>query len=261
MKTILVIDDDAAVGQALRRALQRFGHEVLVVLNAADGLDALRRQRIDIAIVDVWMPGQDGVETITAIAGEFPQVRIVAISGGGGAATFRPGSLATVASLAAAREAGAHDSLAKPFQTRELLLAVGCRVLVVDDEPEIRQALTRVLGKFGYEVSAVAGGSEGLDRLRTEGAEILITDIVMPRVNGVELIRAVAREMPQVRIVAISGGGIHGAGLDPDSTQATAAWLSAARDAGAHTILTKPFGVQDILDAVGQPPDAAALAR
>jgi len=179
MKHVLVIDDDAAVCHALRRALERFGHAVTVALNAAEGLDALRRQAIDIVLCDVWMPGQDGVETIGLIAREFPGVRIVAISGGGGAATFRPGSLATVASLAAAREAGAHDSLPKPFETRELLLAVGCRVLVVDDEPDIRQALTRVLGKVGYEVSAVASGSEGLARLRAEGAEILITDIVM----------------------------------------------------------------------------------
>ena len=258
MKSILVIDDDAAVGHALRRALERFGHTVTVTTSGPDGIAALRRQPFDIVLCDVWMPGLDGVETIAVIVREFPGVRIVAISGGGHAGTFRPGSLATVASLAAAREAGAHDSLPKPFETRDLLLAVGCRVLVVDDEPDIRQALTRVLGRAGYEVGAAASGSEGLARLRAEGAEILITDIVMPRINGIELIRTVAREMPRVRIVAISGGGIHGAGLAPDSTAATSAWLSAARDAGAQALLAKPFGVRDILVAVGHAPEVGA---
>jgi CheY-like chemotaxis protein len=253
VKTILVVDDDPTVGTALRRALERLGHQALVTQGAAECLVALRQHRIDIVITDVWMPGQDGVELIAAIAREFPLVRIVAMSGGGGAGAthFRPGSLATVASLAAARGAGAHSTLAKPFQTRDLLLEVGCRVLVVDDEPDIQLALSRVLGKVGYTASTASNGAEGLERLRAEGAEVLITDIVMPHVNGVALIRAVASEMPQVRIIAISGGGIHGASLHPDSAPATSAYLSAARDAGAHTILTKPFGVHDILAALG----------
>jgi CheY-like chemotaxis protein len=128
-------------------------------------------------------------------------------------------------------------------------------VLIVDDEPDIRLALTRVLEKVGYSVAAATDGAQGLELLRTQGADIVVTDMVMPLMNGVEFIRTVSREMPQVRIVAISGGGVHGAGTYPESALKTSAYLSAARDAGAHTILTKPFGVHDILVAVGHSTD------
>jgi CheY-like chemotaxis protein len=257
MKEILVIDDDPAVGHALQRVLERVGHRVVVALRAADGLGELRRRAIDVAITDMAMPEQDGVETIGAIAREFPQVRIVAISGGGrlGADGFRPRALSTAAFLAAAKGVGAHATLTKPFQTHELLLAVGCRVLVVDDEPDIRLALTRVLEKVGYSVTTATDGVKGLELLRTAGADILVTDMVMPRMNGVELIRTASREMPHLRIAAISGGGVHGAGTYPESAIGTSAYLSAARDAGAHTVLTKPFEVHDILVAVGYAAD------
>lgn len=255
MKDILVIDDDPAVGLALRRVLERQGHRVVVCESTEQGLTALRRRHFDVALVDMVMPQSDGVAAVRAIAQEWPQLRIVAISGGGTFSDegFRPGALGTAAYLAAAQGAGAHATLTKPFQARELLLAVGCRVLVVDDEPTIRLALRRVLERAGYVVESAGSGTEALDVLRARGVDILITDLLMPRLNGVELIRTAARERPALRIVAISGGGSAAMSLSTAGSLSASPLLSAAREAGAHAVLTKPFEVQDILAAVGHP--------
>ena len=126
MKDVLIIDDDDAVRAALKRALVRSGHFVRTAASGADGLNELRARCADVVITDIIMPSQHGVDTIRAIVKEFPQVRIVAISGGGnyGVADYKPDAITTTAYLTEARHAGAHAVLTKPFETRDLLDAI-----------------------------------------------------------------------------------------------------------------------------------------
>ena len=124
-------------------------------------------------------------------------------------------------------------------------------VLVVDDEPAVRLAIKRVLEGAGYSVRVAGNGVEGLAELRASPVNIVIIDIIMPQLNGVETIRAIARDWPQTRIVAISGGGSYGMGTYKPNSITTTAYLSAAQEAGAHAVLTKPFETSDILLAIG----------
>jgi len=115
MATILVIDDETGVRVALERILTQSGHEVL---SASDGKEALRihhKRPADLVIVDVFMPDQDGLETITAFRKDFPHVTIIAISGGYDASG---------AMLSIARELGAARILEKPFDYETLLRSV-----------------------------------------------------------------------------------------------------------------------------------------
>jgi len=254
MKNVLVIDDEEAVAHAIRRALEQAGHRATIVTSASEGLHHLREQGADVVVTDLLMPGLDGVDTIRALREEFPWVRVVAVSGGGASPEApSPGGLTTQACLAVARKAGAHATLAKPFEARDLLLALKGSVLVVDDEPAVRQALVRVLESAGYAVRVAPNGVDAVAALREEPADIVITDIIMPQLNGVETIRTIARDHPQTRIVAISGGGSYGMGAYKPNTVTTTAYLAAAQDAGAHAVLTKPFERRDILAAIGHP--------
>lgn len=122
MARILVIDDETFVREALQRVL---GSPEVTVIGAADadaGLAALRNSAVDLVIVDVILPGMDGVAAIREIRREFPAVRIIAISGGGnfGLTAYRPEAISTNAYLAACTAAGADGVLAKPFETAEL---------------------------------------------------------------------------------------------------------------------------------------------
>ena len=130
--------------------------------------------------------------------------------------------------------------------------ATARRVLVIDDEAAIRTALRETLGEAGYAVAEACDGIEGVETLRSEPADAVVMDIYMPHQDGFETIRALRRVAPNVRIIAISGGSR--GDFDP---------LKAAELLGADRALRKPFGIGDVLTALGEvlptdPPRRAA---
>lgn len=127
MQSILIIDDEAEVGRALRRVLERAGYAVTITTGSADGLAAFARHPADVVIADIVMPKTHGIDLIKAIRQHVAAAtRIIAISGGGnfGPLAYQPEAITTTAYLAAAREAGADEVLTKPFDKEDLLDAV-----------------------------------------------------------------------------------------------------------------------------------------
>jgi CheY-like chemotaxis protein len=122
VQRILVIDDELFVLEALKRVLGSTAVAVIGASNADAGLTAMRESPVDLVIVDVILPGMDGVEAIKIMRRDFPDVRIIAISGGGnfGLNSYLPDAISTNAYLAACKAAGANGTLAKPFETAEL---------------------------------------------------------------------------------------------------------------------------------------------
>jgi DNA-binding NtrC family response regulator len=119
------------------------------------------------------------------------------------------------------------------------------RILVVEDDEQYRRLLERTLAHAGHTVSGFADGREALRAFQEGAFDLLLTDLIMPEKDGLELIIECHRIDPALRILAISGGGRGGPGD----------YLRAARVLGATEVLQKPFGNQALLDAVG-----AALA-
>ncbi len=124
------------------------------------------------------------------------------------------------------------------------------RVLVIDDEPAIRYTLTRVLEKAGFRVTTAEGGAVGLETLRASDFDVVITDIMMPQMHGVDAISAIVREFARIRIIAISGGGNFGVTKYKPDALTTSAYLAAAKRAGAHALLTKPFRTAELLQTI-----------
>jgi DNA-binding NtrC family response regulator len=129
-------------------------------------------------------------------------------------------------------------------------------ILVIDDEADVRDGMKRALERAGFSVRIIDNATDALLELKREPANVVITDIIMPKLNGVDAIHRIVREFPSVRIVAISGGG----NFDPSGYQpasiTTTAYLAAAEKAGAHHILTKPFESAELIDAVKRVIDA-----
>jgi DNA-binding response OmpR family regulator len=125
-------------------------------------------------------------------------------------------------------------------------------ILIIDDEEDIRDALKLILQHAGYSVKSAPDGRLGIELQRKDPAQLVITDIIMPDKDGVSTIRDIRREFPDVKIIAISGGG----GVDPlmykPDAITTSAYLAAAEDAGADRLFTKPFDRQGLLQAVGE---------
>jgi len=122
-------------------------------------------------------------------------------------------------------------------------------VLVIDDEGDVRDGIRRVLERAGFLVRTLDNAADALIELRRAPADVVITDIIMPRLNGVDAIHRIVREFPAVRIVAISGGGNFDASSYQPGAITTTAYLAAAKKAGAHIILTKPFESRELIEA------------
>jgi CheY-like chemotaxis protein len=112
-------------------------------------------------------------------------------------------------------------------------------ILIIDDEASIRRLLVRVLRKAGHTVHEARNGEEGLEVFHQVHPELVITDIVMPDMEGIEVIRKLRQDAPTVPILAISGSG-------------TPLYLRAATGLGATAALAKPFDVAELLAVVGQ---------
>lgn len=117
MATILIVDDDDAIRNIIRRILERDGHTVHDAADGEIGMRAAREFLPDIVITDLIMPEREGIETIQTLRSEFPELKILAISGAGSVEEGGP--------LMDAELLGADSSLAKPFLPGELLERVG----------------------------------------------------------------------------------------------------------------------------------------
>ena len=126
MGCILIIDDEEDIRDALRMVMEHAGHKVNTGSNGQEAIEMQREEPADLIITDIIMPERDGVSAIREIRQQFPGVRIIAISGGGGAepVAYKPEAITTTAYLAAAKTAGADRIFTKPFERKDLLQAV-----------------------------------------------------------------------------------------------------------------------------------------
>jgi len=115
------------------------------------------------------------------------------------------------------------------------------RLLVVDDNEDMRQSMKRLLEHFGYEVRIASNGARALEMQATDPTEVLITDIFMPDTDGLETINHFRSSYPGVKIIAMSGGG---------ASLREADYLSTASVAGADAVLRKPFSKESLLQAL-----------
>ena len=116
MARILIADDQEDFGLMLQRALTGADHETRQVRDGTEALNALKAAPVEVAIVDLYMPGKDGIETIQEIRRLFPSIKIIAISGS------VPKTSSTI--LVMAQKLGAHLALSKPFSMQQILDAV-----------------------------------------------------------------------------------------------------------------------------------------
>jgi CheY-like chemotaxis protein len=116
------------------------------------------------------------------------------------------------------------------------------RILIVDDTRLMRDSLVDVLSAAGHSVVTADNGAEAVEKVaEDDGFDLIITDIIMPEMDGIEAILEIQTMRPEVKIIAISGGS---------ARLAKSQGLDTARRLGAAAVLEKPFEVDALLDAV-----------
>jgi DNA-binding NtrC family response regulator len=116
MALILVIDDEDRIRRLLRAALEMEGHQVLEARQGDEGLQVLRQSPPDLVITDILMPGKDGMEVLMALRREAPELKVIAMSGGGQYGMTEP--------LQMAEPLGAFAAVRKPFELGAMLETV-----------------------------------------------------------------------------------------------------------------------------------------
>lgn len=114
------------------------------------------------------------------------------------------------------------------------------KILVIDDEEMARYTVMKILHSAGYEVTEAENGDLGLRRLGSQPADLVITDIIMPEKEGIGTILELKQNYPDVKIIAMSGGG-RTVNLD---------YLGKAQKLGANAAIAKPFTKDELLTVV-----------
>lgn len=114
------------------------------------------------------------------------------------------------------------------------------KILVFDDEPSILLMIKKMLEKAGHEVEIALNGKDGMVLFEKNKPDLLITDIIMPEKEGLETIYELRRKYPDLKIIAISGGGRIG----PDG------YLPGAKLMGANAVFTKPLVPKEFLQTI-----------
>jgi CheY-like chemotaxis protein/nitrogen-specific signal transduction histidine kinase len=236
-ETILVVEDRAAVRDLVRETLAPCGYKILEAADGKQGLEISQGygQPIDLLITDVIMPGLNGKEFAKLVKKLRPDTKVLYISGYSGDA------------LAADGADNEESVLQKPFSPEALLLKIrdvlGASqtppsILVVDDDSEIRGLLRSILEEEGYRVHTAENGKRAIAVIKEEPVNLMLTDLAMPVLEGLETIKYLRREYPSLPVIAMSGT-FRGTMLD------------AAGLLGASAVLEKPVKVDEVLSIVG----------
>ncbi|MFO7657767.1 MAG: response regulator [Bacteroidales bacterium] len=110
------------------------------------------------------------------------------------------------------------------------------RILIVDDNLMMRKLIRNIFIDHQFEIEEAEDGIKGLEIVRKTGIDLVITDIIMPKMEGIELIMHLKRDFPEIKIIAISGGKPY--------------YLYMAKKLGIEKIFTKPLNIQEFLTAV-----------
>jgi signal transduction histidine kinase/DNA-binding response OmpR family regulator len=205
--TVLVIEDDPGAVRLLRTYLEVEGYRVDVAADGETGIAAAREHRPGAIILDVLLPGIDGWEVLRRLKAD-PELRDV------------PVMVATVVDERnIAMSLGAVDYFLKPVRPEALLARLGnytfttkvkqrnVRVLVIDDEASARDLVANALRPEGFEVVTAASGTEGLALAQEQPPDLVICDLVMPDMDGYEVVDRLAdSDMPKdVPILILTG--------------------------------------------------------
>lgn len=185
--TVLVIDDDDTARDVVVRALEREGVSVAVATSGQQGLDLARTVRPAVILLDVMMPVMDGWSVLSALKAdeELRDIPVVMLS--------------IVSERALGFALGASDYLTKPVDRERLMNIVGRYrkeagpILVVEDEPDIREMTRRTLEKEGWQVMVAENGRVALEALDLVRPEVVLLDLMMPELDGFGFVREVRR--------------------------------------------------------------------
>lgn len=257
MSAILIVDDEADVCRSLGNLLKDEGHNVDSVLSAEDGIIMVKENKYDCIISDLWMLGKDGFEFFREIRAMGVKTPVIMMSGH-----------ATEEIKKKALEMGINNFVFKPFRIDSLFSILDKllgkkevpkdaapvkraidampskqkgtsrgRILVVDDNEVVRRTLSDVLDDNGYSVDTASDGDDAIAMIRANYYDVVLMDINMPRMNGVEAVKRIKAISPKIFVVMMTG-------------EAQESVVQESIEYGGYVCLRKPFSYDTFIKSI-----------
>jgi len=251
-RTVLIVDDDPIICKQLEKELKRNLFSCYIAHTGIDALEMLDKEKIEVLLLDVRIPDIDGLELLKQAKEKWANCEVIIITG--------YGSLEVA--IQALRK-GAIDYLEKPIKPEELNAALGRAleklaekeelisqnsVLIVDDDKELVQRLKKFLEKEGYLVFTTYDGNKGLEIITSNKIDVILADIKMPGMDGIQLLEKAKRFYQDIEAIMITGHG--------DEEYAVKSLRK-----GAINYLRKPIDLEELLIAIEKAIEKIILYR
>lgn len=207
---ILIVDDEVELAEAICEGLSS-KYETFTADSAEEGLSFLESKKVDCVILDIRMPGMDGLEALKKINATYPSLPVIMATGDGDEKT-----------AVDALRFGATGYLKKPMKLEEIFQEIersitdtqkkrgdfsSTEVLLVDDEKLILKTLSKGLGSQPYQLRTANSAAGALDEIRKKPIDILVTDVKMPGQDGFSLIEEARGIQEDFLSIVITGSG------------------------------------------------------
>lgn len=247
-KHILIVEDDAASRERLRDHLTMAGYAVTTAADGDSGLALARRERPDLVITDLILPGKNGFRFTAELKAdpELARIPVMWVTAFCGEEEIRRQVQDTGLDE---RLPGLTAVLYKPFRHRELLQQVrqllgeadaacpACRVLVVDDDPANLELIERRLEVENFATALAETGAAALERIRHERFDAVLLDLRLPDMDGLEVLAAMREQNGDFPVIVMTAHGSEAIAVK-------------ALTAGATDYLIKPVGRRDLVAAL-----------
>lgn len=233
---ILVVDDDKDFSRNVRDILELKDYEVVTAYDGFGALELVKQNGFNLVLMDVRMPGMDGVEAFKKIKETSPDTPVIMVT-----------AYAVEELMREALREGAFGCLRKPldfdklFQLIKNAIPNGPRVLVVDDEEDLCANMKDVLSDKGYRVCVVYDGNRAIQKARQKNFDVIILDMKLPPVNGLETYLAIRDIRPKVVVIIITG-----------YMREMGEMAQQALEKNAYTLLEKPIDMEALISLLKQ---------
>lgn len=232
---LLIVDDEVDACRNLSDILSDMGYQVDIAHDGPGALELVRKNAYDVALLDLKMPGMDGVELYK---------RIKALSAGTVAIVIT--AFAAGKTAQAALDAGAAEIMAKPVDLKRLLNSVEealgqPQIMVIDDDFELCESLWEILRERHYRVCIAHDVPDAEAKLKQRDFQVILIDMKLPSGSGADIFHLVRKSHAEVRTVLITG-------FRTDTEGQIAAVMAEGADAVAY----KPFDVDLLLTTLSR---------
>jgi two-component system response regulator HydG len=229
---VFIVDDDRDFAESLALLIEGRGYQVELAFSGEEAIAKFREQDFDITFMDVRLPGKNGIESLSEIRKLRPSARVVMMTG-----------YSVEQLLEQAVEHGAWGVLYKPIDVHQALDMLERikpdGILVVDDDPDFVESVQDILTRNGYTVFVATNGQEAIERIRANGIDILILDLRLPILSGLETYLELKRTGHAVPTLIVT------AYLEEYADD-----VDKLRSLSVSGVLRKPFNPGDLLEAV-----------